>query len=1149
MGISFNQPLWWLLLPGLAFLIWYWRRPWLHQGRAGGLPAYRREKRRLAARLLLALLLVAVLAGPRWISTVDHQAVVFALDASASLGPAIAEGEAWLRRALDAKPARDLAGVVAFGEEALVEVPVTADPTFRRQETAPGSAGSNIAAALDLARGLLPAAARPRVVLLSDGRDTSEAAVTAARRLAQAGIRLDVIPAGRPAAADLRLDGIELPRRAYAGEKSTLQVAVTASQAASATLVIERDGELVASREVAFQAGPNRLALPLDAGPAGLHRYRVRLAAAAGDSITANNEAGVIQEVLGPPRVLLVAAAGREAEPLRQALQAAGQVEVEITTPAGVPADVAGLARYSAVFLLNVPAYTLGKKTMEQLETYVRDGGGGLVMTGGPDAFGPGGYAGTPVEKALPVQMDISGRGEQPSLGLMLVIDKSGSMDGYAGGARKIDLAKEAAARAAAILTERDQVGVVAFDSAPWWAVPLSPAGDQEALRQQIGSIDDGGGTEIYPALATAYQALTSAPTRVKHIILLTDGMSAQGGPYLELTRALAAAGITLTTVAVGDDADAGMLQALAELGRGRFYATADAAAVPSIFTRETVLATRSYAVNEHFYPRAAAHGPLLTGIQEVPPLDGYITATPKPLAEVGLLSPRGDPVLAAWQYGLGRAVAWTPDVAGRWNSSWLAGPVFPRLAGNILSWLLPADHQGAVQVTARFQEDGNGRQVIIDVDDPGQWQQVVNYQARIVAPGGETVDVALQPAGPGRYTGRLAVRETGAYVVNVVRSSSGGAAGEPAGEGASQDSGANMNDSGSRIGNGQPEAGAASAVEVTADPLAGPQGNAGQFTDTALQATETGTGTGGQAAGTTAAAGMVARTGVVVPYPAEYHQAGVDLESLQAIARAGGGTILNRPEEAFAPNLPPVRASRAMDWLLLLLAGILWLLDIAQRRLVWSREEQAEVLQAWRAALAACGRRLPRPRLLAPGGTGGPAGDASYLKVRPWGRRWPVSQQVEFRAAGREIPDGRTGREAGDAALLSGRRVASQEGNSRAIGVATGRDTGAEQAAPGSRIKENPQGSGREQGRPRETGTTGGPDAGASRTKESGTVAAPGNIYGRNGKSFASSKKSGEVAGLSADLTGRAGATGAANRDPGQTAARLLAAKRSRRG
>ncbi|NLW08221.1 MAG: VWA domain-containing protein, partial [Clostridia bacterium] len=515
MAISFDQPLWWLALPGLVILVWYWRRPWLLQARAGSREAYRREWRRLLVRLLVLMLLVAALAGPRWFTIVNHQAVVFALDASASMGTAVAAGEAWLRQALALKPPRDRAGVIAFGETALVEVPLSEEPLFRRLETAPGTDGSNFGAALNLAQGLLPAEARRRLVLISDGRETGEEAVTLARELSQAGIRVDVYPLGAPTAADIRLDALELPPRAYAGESCSLQLTITASQPAAATVVLERDNELLVSREVNLFAGSNRLTLPVDVGPTGLHRYRARLLAEQYvDSISANNEAGAVQQVLGPPRVLLVADTAAEAAALQQVLEA-GQVEVETVTPAGVPQDPAGWARYSAVFLLDVPAYSLGEEAMAQLESYVRDGGGGLMMSGGPDAFGPGGYAGTPIEKALPVEMQIGGQGELPSLSLMLVIDRSGSMDAYAGGANKIDLAKEAAARAAAMLTARDQVGVIAFDSSPWEVVPLGPVTNQELLRQQIGSIYAGGGTEIYPALAAAYHALAGATTRV----------------------------------------------------------------------------------------------------------------------------------------------------------------------------------------------------------------------------------------------------------------------------------------------------------------------------------------------------------------------------------------------------------------------------------------------------------------------------------------------------------------------------------------------------------------------------------------------------------------------------------------------------------
>ncbi|MBC7337683.1 MAG: hypothetical protein H5U01_15640, partial [Clostridia bacterium] len=187
----------------------------------------------------------------------------------------------------------------------------------------------------------------------------------------------------------------------------------------------------------------------------------------------------------------------------------------------------------------------------------------------------------------------------------------------------------------------------------------------------------------------------------------------------------------------------AGMLLALAELGRGRFYATADAANIPSIFTRETVMAARSYAVNERFLPQIAAGGPLLRGLSAVPPLDGYVAVTPKARAEVNLIAPGGDPILAAWQYGLGRAVAWTPDVAGRWSAAWVASPAFPRLWGNVLSWLL-GTAAGQMEIRTSLVEGGGGRRARIQVDDPGGWAEVKKLGARVTGPTGESRRLSL---------------------------------------------------------------------------------------------------------------------------------------------------------------------------------------------------------------------------------------------------------------------------------------------------------------------------------------------------------------------------------------------------------------------
>ncbi|KJS11512.1 MAG: hypothetical protein VR67_13390 [Peptococcaceae bacterium BRH_c8a] len=862
MGVSFTEPMWWLLLPLLAALAWYLRLPWLRM--TGSARQQHRERRRLITRLVLLVLLVAALSGPGLVSEINRQAVVLALDVSASVGSALSEGEEWVREALESRPAGTTAGVVAFGNRAAVEEPPGLQPSFYHTSTDPGHEASNIGEALRFARAMLPGDTRQRVVLLTDGRDTGGDAVATARTLYAAGTRVDVVPVGTPAGADIRLDELHIAPRARAGENTLLEALIISDNATEAEIFLERDGELVTSRPVQLRAGENRLTLSVPAGDAGMHRYRVRVAASdrTSDVFTANNEAGGIQEVAGPPRVLVVAPTATEAQPLASALEASGRAGVKVVNPTAVPRGAMEWAGYQAVFLVNTPAFMLGESVMGEIESYVRDGGGGLVMVGGPDSFGPGGYAGTPVERALPVQMDIKGRGELPSLGLILVLDKSGSMSGNAGGAEKMALAREAAARSISVLTENDQVGLLAFDSLPWWVVPPGPLENKEGLRQVIESIQAGGGTEIYPPLLGAYQALRDMHTQVKHIILLTDGMSASGGDYQALLNDIRSAGITLSTVAVGEEADAGMLQALSELGRGRFYAVAEAESIPSIFTKETVMATRSFAVNERFYPQAAGSVAILRGLDSVPPLDGYITVTPKDLGETPLVSHKGDPVLAAWQYGLGRAVAWTPDTGGRWSAAWAGSEMFPRLWGNVLSWMVPADSTGSLYVETDVTSSPSTGQVLeIKVEDPGDWQQVRGLSALVTGPDGSVTTVALEPAGPGRYEARHTVQQSGAYLVNI------------------------------------------EGVDEKA---------------------------------------IMGRSGAVVPYPDEYRDTGVDSEALRAIAAAGGGTVLENPEQAYAENLPPVQARHDMAPYLLALAALLWLVDVAGRRLVFGEEERA---------------------------------------------------------------------------------------------------------------------------------------------------------------------------------------------------------------
>jgi uncharacterized membrane protein len=855
-GAELDAPLWLLALPLLCIGLVLARLEWWRIAASRPRSAlFRAESRRLLLRLAWLSLVVLALAGATVVRPLDRQAIMLVLDTSASLDTVRDQVEAAAREAASALHGGDQLGIVATADGASVEEAPTERPLFAHLGTQQvDTRTTDLAAGLHLAGALLPRDFSRRVVLVSDGRQTRGDAIGAARELASSGTTVDVLPVGEAATADVRLESVDLPRTVYQGEVAVLSARVSADRATPATVRVWRDnGELVLERGVLLTNGPQELALPLPAAEdPGLHRYRVDLDVAdrSADATPINNSLGAVERVSGPPRVLVLANQAQDAASLVGALQAGG-VDVQVAAPAAAPTDLAGWAAFQSVVLVDVAADSLPTGALDQLEVYVRDLGRGLAMVGGPSSFGAGGYAGSGVERALPVYMDVRGRGRQPRVALALVIDKSGSMTGP-----KIEMAKEAAVRSLAVLGPLDQAAVLTFDTVPQWVAPPTPLTDEgrQQLDDAIGSISADGGTEIYPAIATAFEALREVDADVKHLIKLTDGQDAGANSYQSLLDDMRAANVTVSTVAVGDDADQGLLSALARAGRGRFHFTNNPADIPDIFTRETLMATRALLVDARFYPAVATESPLLRGLSTTPPIDGYIAVTPKERSEVILVSPDGDPVLAAWQYGGGRAAAWTSDVGGRWTTPWAGAPVTATLWGNILSWLLPSDTQGPLSVSVDAAAGEGSATVTADLAASADWTSVRPTKARVIGPDDAVQQVDLSPAGPGRYQASFAAPLSGAYVAQVTHELGDGAA-------------------------------------------------------------------------------VSAEAGWVAPYAAEFRQVGVDRAFLEQVAAAGGGQVLDSPRQASRAAEHATQARWPAWPLLVVLAGILWPIEIAVRR------------------------------------------------------------------------------------------------------------------------------------------------------------------------------------------------------------------------
>ena len=253
-----------------------------------------------------------------------------------------------------------------------------------------------------------------------------------------------------------------------------------------------------------------------------------------------------------------------------------------------------------------------------------------------------------------------------------------------------------------------------------------------------------------------------------RHIILLTDGWSTSG-QYDEILAKMKAAGITLSTVGAGGGSNP-FLESLATKGGGRFYSASNPASIPDIFLKETQQVSGQQIVEEPFFPILTSSSPILRGLDDgLPKLLGYNGTTAKPAAQTVLVTSRDDPLLAQWQYGLGRSVAWTSDSTGRWAKNWLAWPDFARFFSQLVSWTFPGEETDGIEAT--FDDVGGKTTLHVEsVESDGSARDFYSTSAVVVGPGLEPVDVDLVQVAPGVYEAPLGEVEPGAYAVRVTQ-------------------------------------------------------------------------------------------------------------------------------------------------------------------------------------------------------------------------------------------------------------------------------------------------------------------------------------------------------------------------------------------
>ncbi len=777
MPFAFTDPTWLWLLPAAFVVVWL---GWATASRM--LPRGRRIAA-LVIRLVLVLCIGLSLAGARLTLPSDRLSVVFLVDASASMVDATREQLLeFARDSVRRMPEGDTAGVVVFGANALVDRLPSSLDELQEPASVPVVGATDVAAAIRLATAIFPAGSQQRLVLLSDGNDTAGQAEQAILAASERGVHLDVVLPSGETQGEALIDRIDAPRGARLGETMELTVRVRSTIDTRATLRLLADGETVATRQLTLTPGTIEVNFTVRADEAGFHVFRAVLEPVE-DHFAENNAADAYVLVTGEPRILLATDDPGRAADMVAALEEARQT-VDVVPVGGVPSSLATLAGYDAVVLDNVSASSLGVATMQSLQVYVRDLGKGLVMLGGRDSYGAGGYLNSILEEVLPVYMTVRDRDRSPDVALVAVVDKSGSMadchctgpDGGGGsgtrGFEKVDLAKEAILRAADALSPTDQLGVVAFDESAHWALRTGPI-DIAGLQNSLG-FEAEGQTNIYAGLKAAYDDLLRNPAKLRHIILITDGWS-QSGAYDQLLADMKAAGITLSTIGTGGGS-ADILRRLAEESGGRYYDAPDATTIPDIFLKETIQTAGEQIVEEPFQPIPSAPSEILRGLDagRLPPLLGYNATTAKGTATVSLLTGREDPLLAQWQYGLGRSVAWTSDTRQQWATPWIGTEAFGTLVAQLVGWTLPAQDEQGIDVTFSPGRGGDLNVEVTSFDDDGSPRNFFRTVLRLVGPDLTPLQAVLTQVGPGRYAGTVRAEDPGAYLVRVAQTRDG---------------------------------------------------------------------------------------------------------------------------------------------------------------------------------------------------------------------------------------------------------------------------------------------------------------------------------------------------------------------------------------
>ena len=718
----------------------------------------------LAVRGLMYLCLVLALSGlsVKWVTR--KTTTIFLVDASDSVREQQTDVIRFVNDALADKTDRDYVGIVAFGSDAQVEQFVSQTVVFDEIQTDVNRTATDLESAVSLAIGLMQEDTAKRLVVITDGNENEGSIKNTVSSVVADNISVQVKNLESNRADEVYVSDISIPNSVGVGEEFNILVTIESNVQTTAKVSLYMGRTLKGQQQVAIQKGTNQFSFTDTQTDEGMKTYNV-IIEAEDDTVTVNNEYSAYTDISLKRPIMLVEGERGQAKELEGIFESIG-LRYETYAASAVPNTLSELMEYEAVVFVDVYEDDLRTGFEETLEEYVKDNGGGFIATGGTNSFGVGGYKDTLLEEILPVNMSVNSTQETPTIAFAMVIDHSGSMEDGDGQTTCLDLAKEAAIAALDNLEEKDYVGVLAFDDSFHWVVNMEKVTDRDEIAGQIAGIAIGGGTSIYPAFREAVYKIAKTDAMVKHIILLTDGEDGyEYSYYRNVIQAANDAGITVSTVSVGNFANTGLLSSIAEDCNGRMYETSFDTDIPRIFAQEVYLSSEAYIRNEEFVPAIVSSDSVLNGLADdgLPVLKGFVASTAKSNAITLLEADEEYPILTMWQYGLGTVVAWNSDFTGEWSANWSGTETAQRLWANLISRV--TEDNGVEGAYAEIEQEGKTATILYHTEE---YSSKTGVTAVISDDAGNSEEVELKPKKPGVYECDFDMDSTGVYTISV---------------------------------------------------------------------------------------------------------------------------------------------------------------------------------------------------------------------------------------------------------------------------------------------------------------------------------------------------------------------------------------------